>query len=103
MKGIKVIGPLFLAGDGYGSMCREFVLALIDAGVNVTVQSILFKREPDYGELGDEYDKIFPYVDKKIDYDVIVQCLTPNHFPLFYEHGKNIFCNHLCHLGPRLY
>ena len=85
MLSIKYWGSIF-DGSGYGSCSRHYIKALITCGADITLAPVSFEQErPDLGELGIYLDK---YVNKKIDYDINLIHLTPEHYPLYREEGK---------------
>lgn len=86
MKGIKYICPVF-DPTGYGEASRNHLMSLIKANVPITIQRIQYEptEKELYGEMGETLSQ---FIDRLIDYDVVVQHLTPEHFPRFKEAGK---------------
>lgn len=93
---IKIIGPVLLP-DGYGEMTREFARSLIDNEINISIRSILFNKNCNDTEKVNA-DDLLEYIEdewidgefknRNDDCDVIIQCLTPNNFPVHYINGK---------------
>ena len=89
VKGIKVIGPVLLSPDGYGEMARQLCAGIIEYGyTGLTISPLNFNREPDLDKIADEYKIMQPYIDNQIEYDVVLQCLTADNFPVLREEGK---------------
>jgi len=85
MLKIKYWGSI-LDGSGYGSCARHYIKALIEQGVDLTLSPVSFEQQrPDLGKLG---DYLSSYINRRIDYDVNLIHLTPEHYPLYREEGK---------------
>jgi glycosyltransferase involved in cell wall biosynthesis len=83
MLGIKCIGPIFDV-SGYAEWCRSYVLALIEAGIPVTIGTDLVRGtgrpitfETNKPALGSVEQTLQPYVGKNIPYDTVIAWLTP--------------------------
>lgn len=84
LKGIKLVAPFFDA-SGYAEWARSYALALIQHGVPVTLGIDKVRNtgrpitvegvHPDLGEKGKILEQ---YVNKDIDYNVVIAWLTPN-------------------------
>jgi len=84
ITGIKCIGPVFDA-SGYAEWCRNYILALIQADVPVTIGTDPVRKtgrpitiegiHPDLGEKGEILEQ---YVGKDIDYNVVISWLIPS-------------------------
>ncbi len=86
MKGIKFIAP-FEDNSGYAESSRQFIKGLVKLGIPVTIRTISFENShPDLGKETSEL--LHSLINKKIDYDVVLMHLTPEHFPLFREKNK---------------
>ena len=75
MKGVKYIGQVFNQ-SGYAEAARNYILALHQLGVPVTVEAIRHNdQQPDLGRDGEVLASL---VDRPIDYDRIVLHDTPD-------------------------
>lgn len=73
--GIKCIAPV-LDRSGYAEWSRNYILSLIQTGVPVTLAVPTFDKQlPAHT---DDIQKILPYINKDIDYNVVISWLTPN-------------------------
>jgi glycosyltransferase involved in cell wall biosynthesis len=86
MKGIKWLGPV-LDFSGYGNANRDYVLALLQAGIDVSVDTKFFAQQP-VSLFGEDGKKIQACIDKDIDYDIVVHHYVPNQVVKFHEPGK---------------
>lgn len=85
IKGIKYVGPVFDA-SGYGQACRGYVLALHRLGIPITLGAVSFEKElPDLGKDGDILKSL---LNKKIDYNIVILHLTPEHWANLREPDK---------------
>ena len=85
VKGIKYIGPIFDV-SGYSQACRGNILALHSLGVPITLSPISFeKTKPN---LGGEGKLLEGLIGKKIDYNIVIMHLTPEHWHKLREPDK---------------
>jgi Tfp pilus assembly protein PilF/glycosyltransferase involved in cell wall biosynthesis len=73
--GIKCIAPI-LDASGYGEWSRNYIVALIKAGIPVTINPPSFEQVKP--ELGEMYTQLAPYINKPINYNVAIAWLTPD-------------------------
>ena len=86
MLKIKYWSPFFDA-SGYASCSRHYIKALVDCGADVTLSPVSFEEaRPTLGNLGNNY--ILKNINKKIDYNINLIHLTPEHYPMYKEEGK---------------
>ncbi len=73
--------------SGYGAANRDFIYALHNAGVNITIEPWNYEAEhyTFYGQLGVLVNQLKK---KKINYDTIIHHYVPNDLSLKYEAGK---------------
>jgi len=85
IKGIKYVGPLFDL-SGYGQASRGYVLALHKLGIPLTLKPISFEQgKTNFGENGKILQSL---IDKKVDYNIVIIHLTPEHWSKFREPNK---------------
>jgi len=85
IKGIRYVGPMFDM-SGYGQAARGYVLALHKLGVPITINAVSFEQgKTDFGENGRILQSL---VNKKIDYNIVITHLTPEHWAAFHEPYK---------------
>lgn len=83
--GVHFRAPL-LDGSGYAEAGRNYVAALMTAGVAVKATPISFETaRSDYGRAGQMSDVA---IASTVDHAINITFLTPDHFPLFKEIGK---------------
>lgn len=82
---IQFVAP-FLDHSGYGEASRNTLMAMYEAGLNITTKIVSFTSdELDVGLAGELALKL----EKKYDnFDINLIELTPEHFPVFLEKGK---------------
>jgi glycosyltransferase involved in cell wall biosynthesis len=87
MNGIKYIAPV-LDFSGYGEASRNYILALHEKGIPITVTPRNFDPSPP--PIADEYKRetLNSLINKDIDYDTIIIHLTPDLYPHYIETGK---------------
>jgi len=86
IQGIKYVGPIFDA-CGYAQASRGYILALHRLGIPITLAPVSFSQEtPDLGKNGILLKSL---INKKIDYNVVIIHLTPDHWPRMREAGKH--------------
>jgi len=83
ITGIKCIGPVFDA-SGYAEWCRNYILCLIESKIPITIGVDQVRKterpitiEGVHPDLGDKGEILEQYVNKKIDYNVVISWLTP--------------------------
>lgn len=80
--GIKFTAPVF-DSSGYAEAARQYIVALHNKGIPVTVEPVSFEAaRPELGETGELLNSLR---DKNIPYNVKVIQLTPEHYPLYKE------------------
>ena len=86
IKGIKYVAPVF-DGSGYGQASRSYVLALNKLSIPLTLKPVSFDDAPppNLGKIGRDLIK---FVDKKIDYNVVILHMTPEFAIQHVEEGK---------------
>ena len=84
---IKYVCPINDA-SGYAEASRMNVLGLLSAGVEVTIGDASFEGHS--ADLGEDWAKIAPLINKPLNYDTVVVHLTPNNYPRFMEEGKRM-------------
>ena len=87
MKGIKIVCNFKPAQDGYGTAAREFCMGLLESGFKDFSLRQAFEGDYDMNKVIDAKD-IFPYEDKDIEYDTILQILTADNIPYLIEDNK---------------
>jgi len=85
MKGIKFVAP-FRDNSGYAEASRQFIKGLVQNNIPVTIKYI--SHEKNHPDLGKETESLLKSLEAKIDYDVVLVHLTPEHFPYYKEEGK---------------
>ena len=86
IKGINYVGPIFDL-SGYGQAARGYVLALNKLGIPITIHKPV-SFEEGFSNFGENGDILVGLIDKKIDYNINIIHLTPEHWKLFIEPGK---------------
>lgn len=75
--------------SGYAEAARNYICALLGQGVKLTIKPISF--ESWRTDLGPEFQKILPYVNKALKPDINLVHLTPENFPRCKVEGiKNV-------------
>lgn len=82
MKGVKYVAPVYDM-SGYAEASRNYILALHQAGVPLTVHPHCFETaQPDVCSVEDK-ETLDSLVDKDIDFDIVIVHLTPDHIPMY--------------------
>jgi len=85
IKGIKYTAPVF-DNSGYAKASRDYILALHSKGVPITINPVSFEKlRPN---LGKDAQILNSLVNKKIDYNINLIHLTPEHIPIYREENK---------------
>ena len=82
MKGIRIIGNYRKVPDGYGTMCIEYIRALLSIGFTD------FKITQAFQGNWKEDEFLSKLENKQIDYDVNLIMLTADNVRVFKEEGK---------------
>lgn len=85
ITGIRYTAPV-ADSSGYARASRDYILALHNAGVPVTINPVSFERaRPNLGKNGQVINSL---INKQIDYNVNLIHLTPEHIPLYKQANK---------------
>ena len=87
MLGVKYTGP-YRDFSGYAEAARNYILAIRDAGIPITINVRRFDVDPPKTSMGDQ-EHIFSELEQKDEkYDVNIVHLTPDLWPQHVERGK---------------
>ena len=83
--GIKYIAPL-LDGSGYARAARDYVLALYNLGIQLTIEPMVFEQaKPDFGKSKEIFDYL---IGRDIEYNIVLIHSTPEFYSKYKEAGK---------------
>lgn len=90
MVSVKYVAPIF-EPSGYGRAARDYCYALIEAGVDLTIQPINFKHS--YSDFIDSsIQRLAPYLYRDIKFDAQIIHCTPEHWPTYLHNTKPNIC-----------
>ncbi len=85
ITGIKYKGPIF-DQSGYGQACRGNILSLHKLGIPITLELLSFEQS--HPDLGRHKEVLGGFVNKDIDYNIVICHTTPEHWPNLREEDK---------------
>jgi glycosyltransferase involved in cell wall biosynthesis len=75
IQGIKCIAPI-LDRSGYAEWSRNYITALAETGVPITVRPVSFDRQLSSDDAS--VQPLLKYVNRPVEYNVVIAWLTPN-------------------------